>query len=88
MTSYRWTPLEEKGPPQEAKRRSLLPSKLLLQHLGVAVLVSLVLVTVFAAAVAVKASGSAMMLRSSASLRIVHAPSVRLPRGSDGLIRF
>ncbi|TDW98910.1 hypothetical protein [Kribbella sp. VKM Ac-2566] len=50
MTSYRWTPLEEKGPPAEGKRRSLWPSKLLVQHLGVAVVVSLLLVTVFAAA--------------------------------------
>jgi hypothetical protein len=50
MTSYRWTPLEEKGPPAEVKRRSLWPSKLLLQHLGVAVLASLLLVGVFSAA--------------------------------------
>ncbi|MFF0344152.1 hypothetical protein [Kribbella sp. NPDC004875] len=51
MTSYRWTPLEEKGPPPEVKRsRSLLPNKLLVQHLGLAVLGSLLLVGVFGAA--------------------------------------
>ncbi|WP_238155442.1 hypothetical protein [Kribbella soli] len=50
MTSYRWTALEEKGPPPEVKRKSLWPSKLLVQHLGVAVLVSLLLVVVFSAA--------------------------------------
>ncbi|TCC35600.1 hypothetical protein [Kribbella speibonae] len=49
MTSYRWTALEEKGPPPEAKRRRL-PNKLLMQHLGFAVLVSLLLVAVFSAA--------------------------------------
>ncbi|GAA1592314.1 hypothetical protein GCM10009804_55820 [Kribbella hippodromi] len=51
MTSYRWTPLEEKGPPPEVKKkRSLLPHKLLLQHVGIAVLVSLALVVIFALA--------------------------------------
>jgi hypothetical protein len=51
MTSYRWTPLEEKGPPPEVKRsRSLRPNKLLVQHLGLAVLVSLLLVGVLGAA--------------------------------------
>ncbi|TCC34987.1 hypothetical protein [Kribbella sindirgiensis] len=49
MTSYRWTALEEKGPPPEVKRRRL-PNKLLMQHLGLAVLVSLLLVAVFSAA--------------------------------------
>jgi hypothetical protein len=50
MTSYRWTPLDEKGPPPPKAKRSLWPSKLLVQHLGAAVLVSLLLVGVFGAA--------------------------------------
>jgi hypothetical protein len=51
MTSYRWTPLEEKGPPPEVKRkRRLWPSKLLVQHLGIAVLASLLFVAIFSAA--------------------------------------
>ncbi|MFG1906304.1 hypothetical protein [Kribbella sp. NPDC048928] len=49
MTSYRWSALEEKGPPPEAKRRRM-PNKMLLQHLGLAVLASLALVAIFAAA--------------------------------------
>lgn len=51
MTSYSWTPLEEKGPPPEVKRkRRLWPSKLLVQHLGLAVLASLLFVAIFSAA--------------------------------------
>jgi hypothetical protein len=51
MTSYRWSALEEKGPPQEVKKsRSLRLNKLLLQHVGTAVLASLLLVAVFGAA--------------------------------------
>ncbi|MFD3400786.1 hypothetical protein ACFWUU_08935 [Kribbella sp. NPDC058693] len=51
MTSYRWSALEEKGPPQEVKKtRSLRLNKLLLQHVGIAVLASLLLVAVFGAA--------------------------------------
>jgi hypothetical protein len=52
VTSYSWSPLEEKGPPPEPKKktRSFGVSKTLLQHLGISVLVSLVLVAVFGAA--------------------------------------
>ena len=51
MTSYRWSPLEEKGPPPEVKpKRRLWPSKLLVQHLGLAVLASLLFVGIFSAA--------------------------------------
>ncbi|WP_350278524.1 hypothetical protein [Kribbella sp. HUAS MG21] len=49
MTSYSWTPLEEKPPPAEVKKKRR-PNKMLLQHLGLAVLASLLLVAVFAAA--------------------------------------
>jgi hypothetical protein len=49
MTSYRWSALEEKGPPPEVKRRRM-PNKMLVQHLGLAVLASLALVAIFAAA--------------------------------------
>jgi hypothetical protein len=47
--TYRWSALEEKGPPPEVKKRRL-PNKMLVQHLGIAVLVSLVLVAIFGAA--------------------------------------
>ena len=53
MTSYRWTPLEEKGPPpdpKERRTRSLRLDKVLVQHVGLTVLASLLLVGVFAAA--------------------------------------
>ena len=52
MTSYRWTPLEERGPQEAPKRRarSMLLNKVLVQHIGITVLVSLLLVGVFAAA--------------------------------------
>jgi len=54
MTSYRWSPLEEKGPPPDPKERkkvrSLRPNKVLLQHVGLTVLASLLLVATFAAA--------------------------------------
>jgi hypothetical protein len=51
MTSYRWSPLEEKGPPPEVKRtRSLRPNKMLVVHVGITVVVSLLLVAVFGAA--------------------------------------
>lgn len=54
MTSYRWSPLEEKGPPPDPKERkkvrSLRPNKVVLQHVGITVLASLLLVVVFAAA--------------------------------------
>jgi|1186.fasta_scaffold16928_2 hypothetical protein len=51
MTSYSWTPLEEKGPPPEVKRRrSMRLNRVLVQHVGIALLVSLLLVAVFAAA--------------------------------------
>lgn len=49
MTSYRWSALEEKGPPPEVKRRRM-PNKMLVQHLGLAVLASLALVGIFGAA--------------------------------------
>jgi hypothetical protein len=49
MTSYSWTPLEEKAPPAEVKKKRR-PNKMLMQHLGLAVLASLLLVAVFAAA--------------------------------------
>ncbi len=49
MTSYRWTPLEELGP-QEAPKRRMRLNKVLVQHVGITVLVSLLLVGVFAAA--------------------------------------
>ncbi|NIK62201.1 hypothetical protein [Kribbella shirazensis] len=48
-SSYSWTPLEEKAPPAEVKRRRR-PNKMLVQHLGIAVLGSLLLVGVFGAA--------------------------------------
>jgi hypothetical protein len=52
MTSYRWTPLEERAPQEEPKRRSrsMRLNKVLVQHVGITVLVSLLLVGVFAAA--------------------------------------
>ena len=50
MTSYRWTPLEERGPQQEAPKRRMLLNKVLVQHVGITVLASLLLVGVFAAA--------------------------------------
>jgi hypothetical protein len=53
MTSYRWSELEEKGPPpdpHERRIRSRLRNKVLLQHVGITVLASLLLVGVFAAA--------------------------------------
>lgn len=53
MTSYRWSPLEEKGPPpdpRERRVRSLRLNKVLLQHVGITVLASLLLVGVFGAA--------------------------------------
>ena len=54
MTSSRWSPLEEKGPPPDPKERtkvrSLRPNKVVLQHVGITVLASLLLVVVFAAA--------------------------------------
>lgn len=49
MSGYSWTPLEEKAPPAEVKRRRR-PNKMLVQHLGIAVLTSLALVAVFGAA--------------------------------------
>ncbi|NUS00877.1 MAG: hypothetical protein HOV67_37135, partial [Kribbellaceae bacterium] len=49
MTSYRWSALEEKGPPPEKKKRRM-PNKMLLQLLGLPVLASLALVAIFAAA--------------------------------------
>jgi hypothetical protein len=49
MSGYQWSALEEKGPPPEVKRRRL-PNRMLVQHLGIAVLVSLILVAIFAAA--------------------------------------
>jgi len=53
MTSYRWEPLEEKGPPPEpGKRRvrSMRLNKVLIQHVGITVLASLLLVGAFGAA--------------------------------------
>jgi hypothetical protein len=54
MTSYRWSPLEEKGPPPEPgkKRRvgSMRLNRTLVQHVVIAVLASLLLVAVFGAA--------------------------------------
>jgi hypothetical protein len=52
MTSYRWTPLEERAPQEQQKRRpkSMLLNKVLVQHVGITVLVSVLLVGVFAAA--------------------------------------
>ncbi|WP_328523746.1 hypothetical protein [Kribbella sp. NBC_00359] len=53
MTSYRWSPLEEKGPPPEpGKRRgrSMRLNKVLVQHVGITVLASLLLVGAFGAA--------------------------------------
>ena len=53
MTSYRWTPLEEKGPPpdpNERRRRSVRLDKVLLQHIGISVVASLLLVAAFGAA--------------------------------------
>ena len=53
MTSYRWSPLEEKGPPpdpHERRVRSMRLNKVLLQHVGITVLASLLLVGVFGAA--------------------------------------
>ncbi|HZX01321.1 hypothetical protein [Kribbella sp.] len=47
--TYRWSALEEKGPPPEVKKRRL-PNKMLVQHLGIAVLASLALVGIFGAA--------------------------------------
>ncbi|MFD7154799.1 hypothetical protein ACFV9C_09385 [Kribbella sp. NPDC059898] len=47
--TYRWSALEEKGPPPEVKKRRL-PNKMLIQHLGIAVLASLILVGIFGAA--------------------------------------
>lgn len=49
MTSYRWSALEEKGPPPEKQMRRM-PNKMLLQHLGLSVLASLALVVIFGAA--------------------------------------
>ncbi|WP_433166385.1 hypothetical protein [Kribbella sp. CA-247076] len=54
MTSYRWTPLEEserRGQGQPAPRvRATLLNKVLMQHVGLTVLTSLLLVGVFGAA--------------------------------------
>ena len=54
MTSYRWTPLEESERPgdgeQQPRARSPLAHKVLMQHVGLCVLTSLLLVGVFAAA--------------------------------------
>jgi hypothetical protein len=51
MTSYRWTPLEDDRPPAEKpKVRSMLPNKVLLQHVGATVVLSLLLVGAFGAA--------------------------------------
>jgi hypothetical protein len=52
MTSYRWSPLEEKGPPPEPgkRQRSMRLNKVLLQHVGITVLASLLLVGAFGAA--------------------------------------
>ncbi|MEU8225152.1 hypothetical protein [Kribbella sp. NPDC048915] len=52
MSVYRWAPLEEKPPPPEAGEptRRLWPRKLLVQHVGFAVLASLVAVGAFSAA--------------------------------------
>ncbi|MEU4196206.1 hypothetical protein AB0E69_30165 [Kribbella sp. NPDC026611] len=52
MTSYRWSELEEKGPPPEPKKkvRAFGVNKTLLQHVGITVLVGLALVAVFGAA--------------------------------------
>ncbi|WP_427885043.1 hypothetical protein ACQHIV_22955 [Kribbella sp. GL6] len=47
--TYRWSALEEKGPPPEVKKRRL-PNKMLVQHLGLSVLASLILVGIFGAA--------------------------------------
>src|SRR5690349_3744572 len=49
MTGYRWSALEEKGPPPEKQKRRM-PNKMLLQHLGLPVLASLVLVAIFGVA--------------------------------------
>jgi hypothetical protein len=54
MTSYRWSALEEKGPPPEPEKRrwvrSVRLNTVLLQHVGITVLVSLLLVAIFGAA--------------------------------------
>jgi hypothetical protein len=52
MTSYRWSPLEEKGPPPEPakRRRSMRLNKVILRHVGITVLASLLLVGAFGAA--------------------------------------
>ncbi|GAB2652735.1 hypothetical protein [Kribbella swartbergensis] len=52
MTSYRWTPLEESERRGEGqpRGRSIRLDKMLVQHVGITVLVSLLLVGVFAAA--------------------------------------
>ena len=55
MTSYRWSELEEKGPPPDPKdkkrqARSFRLDRVLLQHVGLTVLASLLLVLAFGAA--------------------------------------
>ncbi|MFK4088747.1 hypothetical protein ACI2LF_31825 [Kribbella sp. NPDC020789] len=50
MTSYRWSPLEDERGPAQPKARSLRLPKMLLQHVGLAVLLSLLLVGAFGAA--------------------------------------
>jgi hypothetical protein len=52
MTSYKWTPLEERGPQAESGRRprSMRLNKLVIQHVAITVVVSLLLVGVFGAA--------------------------------------
>jgi hypothetical protein len=52
MSVYRWTPLEEKGPPPETEpvRRRFWPRKVLVQHVGLAVAASLIMVVAFSLA--------------------------------------
>jgi len=53
MTSYRWTPLEEserRGEGQQSRVRSMRLNKMFVQHVGITVLVSLLLVGAFGAA--------------------------------------
>src|SRR5215510_15073445 len=55
MTSYRWSELEEKGPPPDPKEkkrqaRSFRLDRVILQFVGIAVLASLLLVLAFGAA--------------------------------------
>jgi len=55
VTSYRWSELEEKGPPPDPKEkkrqaRSLRFDRVILQHVGITVVASLLLVLAFGAA--------------------------------------